>query len=107
MIDLGRSGVEGAVVVGELMKLQAEEGDAARRVGYNAQDDVFVDMVENGIIDPTKVVRTAITDASGVASLMMTAESIIADMPAEEGAGAPAMGGMGGMPGMGGMGGMM
>ena len=73
-----------------------------------------------GIIDPTKVVRTALTNAASVASLLLTTESLIAEIPVEEEAGGGdhhdhgmggmdpmgGMGGMGGMPGMGGMGGM-
>lgn len=74
-------------------------------LGYDAMNDKYVDMIEAGIIDPTKVVRTALTDAAGVASLLATAESVVCDIPKED---APmgAMGGMGGMGGMGAMGGM-
>lgn len=94
------AGEEGAVVVGKLL-----ENDSPY-FGFNAQTGKFVDMVQEGIIDPTKVVRTGLVDASSVASLMMTAEALIADAPEEPGAAAP-MGGMGGMGGgMGGMGGM-
>ncbi len=59
-------------------------------------------MIEAGIIDPTKVVRTALVDSSGVASLMITTEAMVVEMPSEAPAGgAPGMGGgMGGMPGM-------
>ncbi|KAH0550295.1 heat shock protein 60A [Cotesia glomerata] len=75
------------------------------KVGYDAMNDKYVDMIEAGIIDPTKVVRTALTDAAGVASLLATVESVVCDVPKED---APmgAMGGMGGMGGMGAMGGM-
>ena len=72
--------------------------------GYDAFNNAFVDMIQSGIIDPTKVVRTAITDAAGVASLLTTAETVIVDMPKDDKADMPPMGGMGG--GMGGMGGM-
>ncbi len=58
-------------------------------------------MLERGIIDPTKVVHTALVDASGVASLMITTEAMVVDAPAEEGAAGGAPGGM--PPGMGGM----
>ena len=69
--------------------------------GYNAQTDEIVDMMEAGIVDPTKVIKQALVDASGVASLLTTAECVITDIKED----APAMpGGMGG--GMGGMGGM-
>ena len=61
-------------------------------------------MVSTGIIDPLKVVRTALVDAASVSSLMMTSECVIVDAPEEKPAGAPDMGGMGGMGG--GMGGM-
>jgi chaperonin GroEL len=72
--------------------------------GYNAADDEYVDMLQAGIIDPTKVSRSALQNASSIAGLMLTTEALIADMPKEE---AP-MGGMPpGMQGMGGMGGMM
>ena len=92
------AGDEGAVVVGELMK----NDDPS--VGYNAAEGVYVDMFEAGIIDPAKVVRTALLDAQSVAGLMMTAEAVVADLPEEPGAAAggmpPGMGGMGGMGGM-------
>lgn len=88
------AGVDGATVVA---KIEQNEGD----FGYDALNNEFVNMFERGIIDPTKVVRTAIVDASGVASLLTTAEAVITDIPKEE----PAMPGMGG--GMGGMGGGM
>jgi chaperonin GroEL len=91
------AGVEGAVVVGELLKKDKPEW------GYNAQTNEYVDMFAAGVIDPTKVVRTALVDAHSVAALMMTTEAMIADLPKDEGEG----GGMGGMPGMGGMGGGM
>ena len=95
------AGEEGAVVVGKLLAEPKVE------IGYNAQLDEYVDMFDAGIIDPAKVVKTAITDAQSVAALMMTAEALVADLPADpaDAAAAAAMGGggMGGMPGMGGM----
>jgi chaperonin GroEL len=96
------AGAEGAVVVGKL--LEATSFD----MGYNAQTAEYVNMVDAGIIDPTKVVRTGLVDASSVASLMMTAEALVADFPEEPASAAAAApaGGMGGM-GMGGMGGGM
>jgi len=94
------AGVEGAVVIGKLLET------ADNKQGYDAQNDQYVDMFTEGIIDPTKVVKTGLVDASGIASIMATSECIITDLPSEEGAGGmPPMGG-GGMPGMGGMGGM-
>ncbi|CAH2293831.1 60 kDa heat shock, mitochondrial [Pelobates cultripes] len=75
-------------------------------IGYDAMQSEFVKMVEKGIIDPTKVVRTALIDAAGVASLLTTAEAVVTEIPKEEKD--PGMEGMGGMGGMGGgMGGGM
>lgn len=89
------AGFEGSIVVDKL----AEAGDLNR--GFNAATGEYVDMKACGIIDPTKVVRTALVDASGVASLMITTEAMIVDLPTPSGAGgAPDMGGMGGMGGM-------
>jgi len=92
------AGEEGAVVCGELLK----EG-VPIETGYDAQNGVYVNMYEKGIIDPTKVARTGIVDAASVAGLLTTSEAMIVDKPSE-GGGAPAMpggmGGMGGMPGM-------
>lgn len=93
------AGEEGAVIVGKLL-----ETDAFTQ-GFNAQTGEYVDMIATGIIDPTKVVRTGVIDASSVASLMMTAEALVADFPEDSSSAAPAMPPMGG--GMGGMGGMM
>ena len=72
-------------------------------MGYDALNGVHVDMIKAGIIDPTKVVRIALTDAAGVASLLTTADAVITELPKEEPP-MPMGGGMGG--GMGGMGGM-
>jgi chaperonin GroEL len=70
--------------------------------GFNAGNDEYGDMVEMGILDPTKVTRTALQNAASVAGLMITTEAMVAETPKEEG-GAPAMPDMGGMGGMGGM----
>ncbi|XP_034668303.1 60 kDa heat shock protein homolog 2, mitochondrial [Drosophila subobscura] len=92
------AGVDGAMVVA---KVEILDGD----YGYDALKGEYANMIERGIIDPTKVVRTAITDAAGVASLLTTAEAVVTELPLED-AGSAAMGaGMGG--GMGGLGGMM
>ncbi|GFH60653.1 mitochondria-targeted chaperonin [Chaetoceros tenuissimus] len=91
------AGEEGAVVVGELTK-----PDVAVSMGFDAQNGVYTDMFEAGIIDPTKVTRTGIVDAASVAGLLTTSESMIVDKPSPEG-GAPMGGGMPpgmGMPGM-------
>lgn len=90
------AGFEGAVIVEELLKLN----DFNK--GYDAYHDRIVDMFEAGIIDPTKVVRTALVDASSIASLMITTEAAIVEAPREKGS-MPDMSGMGGMGGMGGM----
>ena len=90
------AGVEGSIVVGKIL----ENGGAT--FGFNAQTEEYGDMLEFGVIDPAKVVRTALQDAASVASLLITTEAAVADAPKEEGA-APAMPDMGGMGGMGGM----
>ncbi|RVA29537.1 molecular chaperone GroEL, partial [Mesorhizobium sp. M7A.F.Ca.CA.004.11.2.1] len=74
--------------------------------GYNAQTGEYGDMIAMGIVDPVKVVRTALQDAASVAGLLVTTEAMIAEAPKKESAGGGGMpGGMGGG-GMGGMGGM-
>ncbi|TCS67656.1 chaperonin GroEL [Primorskyibacter sedentarius] len=90
------AGVDGSVVAGKV-----RESDDLK-FGYNAQTDEYGDMFKFGVIDPAKVVRTALEDASSIAGLLITTEAMVADKPAKEGA-APG----GGMPDMGGMGGMM
>ncbi|KAL8162850.1 hypothetical protein V2J09_014339 [Rumex salicifolius] len=80
------AGVEGAVVVGKL--LEQDDPD----LGYDAAKGEYVDMVKSGIIDPLKVIRTALVDAASVSSLMTTTEAVIADLPKDEKEG-PAMGG--------------
>ena len=90
------SGVDGSVVAGKIR----ESSD--KTFGFNAQTEEYGDMFKFGVIDPAKVVRTALQDAASVAGLLITTEAMVADRPAKEGAGAG-----GGMPDMGGMGGMM
>jgi chaperonin GroEL len=92
------AGADGAVVVGKLM----ESSDPS--FGYDAQNGVFCDMFKAGIIDPTKVVRTALQDAASVAGLLITTEAMIADKPEPKGGPSMPPGGMGGMGGMGDMG---
>jgi len=96
------AGADGAVIAGKLM----ESKDTSW--GYNAQTNVYEDLVKAGIIDPTKVVRTALQDAASVAGLLITTEAMIADKPEPAGAAGGMPGGMpgGDMGGMGGMGGM-
>jgi chaperonin GroEL len=91
------AGVDGSVVAGKIR----ESEDL--KFGYNAQTDEYGDMFKFGVIDPAKVVRTALEDASSIAGLLITTEAMVADKPQKEGA----AGAGGGMPDMGGMGGMM
>jgi chaperonin GroEL len=93
------AGEDGAVIAGKL----AESKDT--NYGYDAQKLEYVDMFKAGIIDPTKVVRTALQDAASVAGLMITTEALIADKPeaANNNSSGGAAAGMGGMGGMGGM----
>ena len=89
------AGVDGAVVAGKIR----ESSDVT--FGFNAQTEEYGDMFKFGVIDPAKVVRTALEDAASVASLLITTEAMIADRPAKEsGGGGGGMGGMGGMDGM-------
>jgi chaperonin GroEL len=88
------AGVEGSIVVGRIMDEKSET------FGFDAQDEKYVDMIEAGIVDPAKVVRTALQDAGSVAGLLVTTEAMVAELPKEP---APAMPGGGGMGGMGGM----
>ncbi len=92
------AGVDGAVVAGKIR----ESNDPT--FGFNAQTEEYGDMFKFGVIDPAKVVRTALEDAASIAGLLITTEAMVADKPAKEGA---AGGGMPDMGGMGGMGGMM
>lgn len=85
------SGVDGAIVSGKLL----EQDDP--NFGFDAQTEEYCDLVKAGIIDPTKVVRTALQDAASVAALLITTEAMVADKPEAKGAGG------GGMPDMGGM----
>jgi chaperonin GroEL len=88
------AGKDGAVVAGEVLRSDVWE------YGYDAQKDEYKNLVDAGIIDPTKVVRTALQDAASVASLLITTEAMVAERPAKNSA--PAGGGGGGMGGMGG-----
>ncbi|XP_067843892.1 60 kDa heat shock protein, mitochondrial [Heptranchias perlo] len=86
------AGVEGSLIVEKILQSPPE-------IGYDAMAGEFVKMVEKGIIDPTKVVRTALMDAAGVASLLSTAEAVVVELPKDDKA--QGMGGMGGMGGAG------
>jgi chaperonin GroEL len=93
------AGADGAVVAGKLMEQDNPH------FGFDAQNDTYTDMIQAGIIDPTKVVRAALQDAASIAGLLVTTECMVADVP-EKKDGGGAGGGMGDMGGMGGMGGM-
>ncbi|MFN3674110.1 MAG: TCP-1/cpn60 chaperonin family protein, partial [Bosea sp. (in: a-proteobacteria)] len=82
------AGDDGAVVIGKLL----EQADYAQ--GYDAQTGEYRDMVKAGIIDPTKVVRTAIQDAASVAGLLITTEAMVAELPKKDAAPALPPGGM-------------
>ena len=90
------AGVEGSIVVGKVLEQKSPS------YGYDAQNDTYVDMITKGIIDPAKVVRTALQDAASVAGLLVTTEAGVAEAPKKDDGGMPGMppGGMGGMGGM-------
>ena len=90
------AGVEGSIVVGKILESKTNKG-------FDAQNEVYCDLIAAGIVDPTKVVSTALRDAASVAGLLITTEAMVADKPEPKGAAAPAMPDMGGMGGMGGM----
>jgi len=92
------AGVEGAIIVGRIL----ESSDS--NFGYNAQTNEYGDMFKFGVMDPTKVVRTALQDAASVAGLMVTTEVMVADEPEKAGGAVNPAAGMGDMGGMGGMG---
>jgi chaperonin GroEL len=86
------AGGEGSIVVGKISE------NKSQTFGFNAQNDEYVDMLEAGIVDPAKVVRTALQDAASVAGLLITTEAMVAELPKDKPA--PAMPGGGGMGGM-------
>ncbi len=89
------AGLEGSIVVAKVMESKSET------YGFDAQTEQYVDLVKAGIIDPTKVVRTALQDAASVAGLLITTEAMVAERPKKEAAmPMPNGGGMGGMGGM-------
>jgi chaperonin GroEL len=87
------AGGEGSIVVGKILE------NKSQTYGFNAQNDEYVDMLEAGIVDPAKVVRTALQDAASVAGLLITTEAMVAEVPKEKPA-MPMGGGGGGMGGM-------
>jgi len=88
------AGVEGSIVVGKILENKSET------FGFNAQTEEYVDMIKTGIVDPAKVVRTALQDAASVSGLLVTTEAMIADKPKKDSGPAMPMGGGGGMGGM-------
>ena len=99
--DIGQyareAGLEPAVILE-----RDRNGDAG--FGYNARTAEFGDMLAMGVIDPTKVTRSALQNAASVSGLLLTTEAMVAEIPEKNAAPAPDMGGIGGMGGMGGMG---
>ena len=87
------AGVEGAVVVGEVL---AGKGN----FGYNVATDKYEDLVKAGVVDPTKVTRTALQNAASIAGLLLTTECMITEIPEKKEAHPPGGGGGGGMGGM-------
>jgi len=87
------AGAEGSIVVQRVRELKTNEG-------YDAASDTYGDMLEKGIIDPTKVTRSALQNAASIAGLLMTTEALVTELPEKEGAPAMPGGGMGGMEGM-------
>ncbi len=88
------AGVEGSIVVGKI------NDNKSATFGFNAQTEEYVDMLQAGIVDPAKVVRTALQDAASVAGLLITTEAMVAEAPRKKSAPAMPGGGMGGMGGM-------
>ncbi len=88
------AGIEGSIVINKINE------NKSQTFGFNAQTEEYVDMIEAGIVDPAKVVRTALQDAASVAGLLITTEAMIADAPKDKGASMPQMPGGGGMGGM-------
>ena len=89
------AGIDGGVVINTIL---TSEGKGAN-FGYDALNNEYCDVVARGIIDPTKVTRSALQNAASVAATLLTTESVVADIPEKEPA-TPADGGMGGMGGM-------
>jgi chaperonin GroEL len=85
------AGVEGSIAVGKVLENKSET------FGFDAQNEDYVDMLDKGIVDPAKVVRTALQDAASVAGLLVTTEAMVAEMPKDPAPAMPAGGGMGGM----------
>ena len=91
---VANAGVEGSIVIGKINE------NSSATFGFDAQSETFVDMLEAGIVDPAKVVRTALQDAASVAGLLVTTEAMVAELPKKDSGPAMPGGGMGGMGGM-------
>ena len=91
------AGHEGSIIVQKVREFKDDQK------GFNAQSEEYENLVKAGVIDPTKVVRTALQNAGSIASLLLTTEALVADLPEEKSASSPAAPDMGGMGGMGGM----
>lgn len=91
------AGHEGSIIVQKVREFKDDQK------GFNAQSEEYENLVKAGVIDPTKVVRTALQNAGSIASLLLTTEALVADLPEEKSAASPAAPDMGGMGGMGGM----
>jgi chaperonin GroEL len=91
------AGVEGSIVVSKIL------ANDSSTYGFDAQTEEYGDLLKAGIVDPAKVVRTALQDAASVAGLLVTTEAMVAEAPKKESAPAMPGGGGGGMGGMGGM----
>ena len=83
------AGVEGSIVVGKISDNKSET------YGFDAQNEEYVDMIDKGIVDPAKVVRTALQDAASVAGLLVTTEVMVAELPKDPAPAMPPGGGMG------------
>ncbi|GAH88942.1 unnamed protein product, partial [marine sediment metagenome] len=77
------AGVEGSIIVGKILE------NRSQTFGFDAQAEAYVDLIEAGIVDPAKVVRTALQDAASVASLIVTTEALVAELPKDKTAAAP------------------
>ena len=82
--------MEGSIVVGKISDNKSET------YGFDAQNEEYVDMIDKGIVDPAKVVRTALQDAASVAGLLVTTEAMVAELPKDPAPAMPPGGGMGG-----------
>jgi chaperonin GroEL len=88
---VANAGLEASIVVGRLLEQKSNT------FGFDAQTETYVDLVEMGIVDPTKVVRTALQNASSVAGLLITTEAMVAELPKKDASPGMPGGGMGGM----------